>query len=341
MSSGESAHPIRVFSTCPMSTTVDQSLYLQRLLDVARWSDEAGCDGILIYTDNSLLDPWLLAQIILQNTERLQPLVAVQPLYMHPYTVAKLVTTCANLYGRRIFLNMVAGGFTRDLLALGDETSHDRRYDRLVEATTIIQALLSGADPVTFSGEFYRVKNLRLNPPLPPALFPGFTVSGSSVAGMRAAKALGATAVQYPKPAGAYEGSHAGSAEDIGLRVGIVARDGTAHAWKAAWDRFPGDRRGQLTHQLVMKTSDSVWHTQLSQLAREVKDQKTPYWLHPFENYRTFCPYLVGSYEEVAGEVANYIAKGFTTFILDIPPSLSELEHTSIVFEQAAKMAAR
>jgi alkanesulfonate monooxygenase len=339
--SGDSARPIRVFSTCPMSTAVDRAQYLPRVLDVARWSDEAGCDGILIYTDNSLVDPWLLAQVILQNTERLHPLVAVQPLYMHPYTVAKVVTTFANLYGRRIFLNMVAGGFTNDLLALGDKTSHDRRYDRLVEATTIIQDLLSGDDPVTFSGEFYRVKNLRLNPPLPPALYPGFTVSGSSVAGLRAAKALGATAVQYPKPAGEYEGGHAGSAEDIGLRVGIIARSDTAKAWNTAWDRFPGDRRGQLTHQLAMKTSDSVWHRQLSQLGLEVNDQENPYWLHPFENYRTFCPYLVGSYEEVAGEVAHYIAKGFTTFILDIPPSLSELEHTNIVFEQATQMAAQ
>ena len=320
-----------------MSTAVDHPEYLQRVVDVARWSDVAGCDGILIYTDNSLVDPWLLAQIILQNTERLQPLVAVQPVYMHPYTVAKMVTTFANLYRRRIFLNMVAGGFTNDLLALGDETSHDRRYDRLVEATTIIRDLLSG-DPVTFSGEFYRVKNLRLKPALPPALFPGFTVSGSSVAGMRAATALGATAVQYPKPAGEYEGGHAGSAEDIGLRVGVIAREDTENAWKTAWDRFPDDRRGQLTHQLAMKTSDSVWHRQLSQLGLEVTNQETPYWLHPFENYRTFCPYLVGSYEEVAREVADYISKGFTTFILDIPPSLAELEHTNVVFEQAANM---
>ena len=43
-------------------------------------------------------------------------------------------------------------------------------------------------------------------------------------------------------------------------------------------------------------------------------------------------------YEELAGEVARYIAQGFTTFILDIPPSLSELEHTNMVFEQAANM---
>jgi alkanesulfonate monooxygenase len=320
-----------------MSTAVDQRQYLQRVVDVARWSEEAGCDGILIYTDNSLVDPWLLAQVILQNTERLHPLVAVQPVYMHPYTIAKMVTTFASLYRRRIFLNMVAGGFTNDLLALGDETSHDRRYDRLVEATTIIRDLLTG-DPVTFSGEFYRVKNLRLKPAVPPELFPGFTVSGSSVAGLRAAMALGATAVQYPKPAGEYEGGHAGSAEDVGLRVGIIAREDNEHAWKTAWDRFPDDRQGQLTHQLAMKTTDSVWHRQLSQLGLEVTSQETPYWLHPFENYRTFCPYLVGSYEEVAREVAHYISNGFTTFILDIPPSLAELEHTNLVFDKAANM---
>ncbi len=341
MSSAESGSPIRVFSTCPMSTAVDQPSYRQRVVDVARWSDEAGCEGILVYTDNSLVDPWLVAQIILQNTDRLCPLVAVQPVYMHPYTVAKLVTTCAHLYGRRMFLNMVAGGFTRDLLALGEDTSHDRRYDRLVEYTTIVKELLAGRQPVTFSGVFYRVKNLKLNPPLPPELFPGFTVSGSSVAGMAAARALGATAVQYPKPAGEYEGSHAGSAADIGVRVGIIARDDTARAWEVAWDRFPGDRKGQLTHQLAMKTSDSVWHRQLSQLALESRFQETPYWLHPFENYRTFCPYLVGSHREVADEVAHYIANGFRTFILDIPPSRAELEHVNVVFEQAASRVAR
>jgi alkanesulfonate monooxygenase len=336
-----SEDPIRLFSTCPMSTAVDQASYLQRVIEVARWSDQAGCEGILIYTDNSLLDPWLLAHVILQNTEQICPLVAVQPVYMHPFAVAKLVTTYAHLHGRRLILNLVAGGFVRDLLALDDELSHDRRYDRLVEYTTIVKDLLMGTGPVTFSGEFYRVRNLKLNPPLPPTLFPGFTVSGSSVAGMKAARALGATAVQYPKPAGEYEGGHAGSAADIGVRLGIIARDDTAQAWKEAWDRFPGDRKGQMTHQLAMRTSDSVWHRQLSQLGRESRAHESPYWLHPFQNYRTFCPYLVGSYEDVADEIAHYIRKGFRTFILDIPPSRDELDHVGIVFERAAGQVAR
>src|SRR5947208_15942544 len=56
---------IKVFSTSPQSTAVDQGSYVQHVIDVARWSEEAGCQGILVYTDNSLIDPWLVSQIII------------------------------------------------------------------------------------------------------------------------------------------------------------------------------------------------------------------------------------------------------------------------------------
>ena len=63
--------------------------------------------------------------------------------------------------------------------------------------------------------------------------------------------------------------------------------------------------------------------------------EDSPYWLGPFQNYKTFCPYLVGSYDRVGEELADYIQLGYTTFILDIPPSEEELEHTAIAFERA------
>src|SRR6267143_5492904 len=191
---------LKVFSTCPQSSAVDQESYFKNVIDVARWSEEAGCEGILVYADNSLVDPWLVAQVIIQNTRALCPLVAVQPLYMHPYSVAKMVTTLGNLHGRRLYLNMVAGGFSNDAAALNDTTPHDRRYDRLVEYTTIVKRLLSGPAPVTLEGEFYRLQGLRLDPPLDPALAPGYFVSGSSEAGWAAARAIGAVAVRYPGP---------------------------------------------------------------------------------------------------------------------------------------------
>ena len=121
--------PLEVFATSPQSSQVPRDEYLKNVIDVARWSEAAGCRGTLVYTDNSLVDPWLVAQVILQNTKTLAPLVAVQPIYMHPYAVAKMVASYAHLYGRKIYLNMVAGGFKNDLMALNDPTPHDERRD--------------------------------------------------------------------------------------------------------------------------------------------------------------------------------------------------------------------
>jgi alkanesulfonate monooxygenase len=328
---------VEVFSTCPQSKDVPQDEYLQRVADVARWSDDAGYRGILVYTDNSIVDPWLVSQIILQNTEQLCPLVAVQPIYMHPYTAAKMVSTLAFLHGRRIFLNMLAGGFKNDLLALNDETPHDDRYLRTVEYTQIVKALLSSPEPVTFEGKYYTVANLRMTPPLPEELFPGILISGSSEAGLAAAREIGATAVKYPKPPGEEDDATQDTIES-GVRVGIVAREDSEEAWRVALERFPEDRKGQITHQVAMKVSDSQWHRQLSELGAE-RAADSPYWLGPFQNYKTFCPYLVGSYGAVADEVARYIGQGYRTFILDIPPSDEELEHTAVVFDRAQALA--
>src|SRR4029077_17234699 len=145
----------------------------------------------------------------------------------------------------------------------------------------------------------------KMTPPLSAELFPGIFISGSSVAGIASAKALQATAVKYRKPANECEAEPPIDGVDFGIRVGIIARNDEAEAWENEEDGFPEDRKGQITHQLVMKVSDSFWHQQLSQTAKHVKTGRSPYWLRPFENSKIFCPYLVGSYEPVAEELAR------------------------------------
>lgn len=329
--------PVRVFSTAPQSAELDPPTYLPRLAQVAHWSEDAGCTGILVYTDNSLIDPWLCAQIVIENTTSLCPLVAVQPVYMHPYSVAKMTASLGYLYGRRIYLNMVAGGFRGDLLALCDEVPHDERYARLSEYTTIIQGLLSAEKPYTFNGKYYRVKDLLMRPPLPERLSPVIFVSGSSESGMTAAKALGATAVEYPKPGEEYPSS--APRENSGIRIGIVAAEKTETAWERAHNRFPGDRKGQIMHAMAMKVSDSQWHKQLSQIERDLSGKPSIYWLWPFKNYSTFCPYLVGSYDEVSDELKKYIRAGFMNYILDIPAEEHDLHCVGIVFRMATEKA--
>lgn len=330
------ATPIELFSTCPASSTILGGRYSVRAIEVADWSEQAGCRGMLVYADNSQVDPWLVAQLVMQHTTSLCPLVAVQPVYMHPYSVAKMVTSLAYLFGRRVYLNMVAGGFKNDLIALNDTTPHDRRYERLVEYTSIIKQLLAG-NVVSHAGAFYSVEKLKLTPPLPPQLMPGIFVSGSSEAGLAAARDLGATAVKYPKPADEEVVPEVGI--PFGIRVGIIARSDEAEAWAVARARFPDDRRGQLTRQLATKTSDSVWHKQIAEMATETAE--SPYWLVPFENYQTMCPYLVGSYGRVAAEVGRYLGLGYKTFILDVPAEHDDLVHVRRVFAMATDAVAR
>ena len=326
---------IRVFATCPPSYTATPAAYLRQVVEVSRSCDAAGCSGILVYTDNGIVEPWLVAQEIIAHTTRLAPLVAVQPVYAHPFAVARTVASLGFLHGRRVCLNMVAGGFRNDLFALDDPTPHDQRYERLVEYTRLVMALLKGGEPVTVEGKHYRVRNLKVAPELAPELLPEVFVSGSSEAGLDAARELGALAVRYPKPAAEYEASPPAGLAARGIRVGIVARDDAAEAWAVARARFPYDRKGELMRQLATKVSDSEWHRQLADLAKEGPVPDSPYWMLPFEIYRTNCPYLVGDYDQVADEIARYAGAGYRTIILDIPASPAELEHTAEVLARA------
>jgi alkanesulfonate monooxygenase len=329
---------IRVFTTTPPSKDADPDTYLQGVTDIARWSEAAGCVGTLVYTDNGLVDPWLLSQMIIDSTERLCPLVALQPVYMHPYSAAKMVASLGFMHNRRIWLNIVAGGFKNDLAALGDETPHDERYDRATEYVQVMLRLLAG-EVTTVDGRYYRVKNLRMTPALSKELQPGVLMSGSSPAGFAAARAIGAVPVKYPEA----PGEEQASADDLafGVRIGVIARDTDEEAWAIAHERFPEDRKGQIAHAVAMKVSDSSWHRQLSRTGAGSEDQdggeqtRNPYWLVPFENYKTFCPYLVGEHERVADLVAGYMRLGARTFILDIPQSEDDLRHSALVFETA------
>jgi alkanesulfonate monooxygenase len=335
-SSNGSPPSLDVFSTCPSSNGAANPAYLEQVAAIARWSENQGCRGILIYTDNRLLDPWLLAQVVVQSTESLAPLVAVQPLYMHPYAVANMITTFAALYQRRLYINWVAGGFKNDRTALADDLAHDRVYDRLVEYATIVRRLTDG-ETLTYSGEYFDVDRLTLNPPIDPPRRPEFVLAGSSPAGIAAGQAIGARPVTYALPP--EEMQENGTGRRSGVRVGIIVREDRKDAWRTAYSRFPPDRKGILMRELARKISDSHWHKRLCELAAERAQTESPYWTVPFESYKTMCPYLVGNHDEVAAVLSTYIRLGYHDFILDEPRCEEDLVEALAVLELAREQA--
>ena len=317
---------VRVYATAPESARLsDPSATVELTHQVSEWLDGTGIRGALVYTDNRLVDPWLLARELVVSSKELRPLIAVQPVYMHPYSVAKLITSFAAMYKRGLDINLVAGGFRGDLMAMDDRTPHDRRYDRLVEYAEIVLGLLRSGGPITYEGDFYRVVNLRLLPRMQEALMPEVTLSGSSDAGLEAADRLGARPIQYPAPDFVPLPRRGGQ----GVRVGVVAASSNEAAWEEARRRFPDDPEGKRRHQLAMRISDSEWHARISLSAA---GSDGPYWYGPFEASQTYCPYLVGSHQSVGAELRRLCDGGIDTFILDTPRSQDEVTNALEAF---------
>jgi len=329
--------PLRLIGgTLSLGTFKDPTEFRVATERFAQWADADGWEAILIYTDHKQLDPWLVAQLVIESTTQLRPLVAVQPLYMHPFTVAQKVMSLALLYGRQVYLNMVAGGFPRDLESLGDRTPHDRRYDRLTEYASVVMSLLSKQGLTSFSGEFYQVSNLQLPALVSEELRPAIMVSGSSEAGLTAARRLGARAIQYLRPPDQYTHEHFPPGLRYGTRLGIIVRDSTEEAWAAAFRRYPPSDYGTAVRDYAVQITDSVW---VKELGKDIRvPPGHPYWLGAYKSGQASSPFLVGTTDDVAAELATYIRYGLTTFLLEVPESAEDSRRITQVFDAAKRL---
>lgn len=332
-----------VFTSCAASSQRDPRQYHRDVVDLAGWTESHQLLGLLIYADNQQADPWWVGQIIIDHSDRLIPLIAVQPVYQHPFMVANRVAWLAATRARRVHLNMVTGGFPGHLGALCDPLAddHDARYARLVEHATVIHALLTSAMPVDFAGRYVALNGATLGVEMPPGLLPSYYVAGSSEASAAAAEVIGAVRLIHPGPPGQHIGEEARHSAGAGVSFGIITRESSEAAWREAHARFPANPMGERIQDMAARRSTSVWYRSLSRRARTSDTDRSPYWLVPLRTYRTFCPYLVGSYEEIAAYLARYHEDGIRTLILDTPDSEEDLDHIGVALDLVARDVAR
>jgi alkanesulfonate monooxygenase len=267
------------------------------------------------------------------RTANLCPLVAVNPIYMHPFTVARMIATFAYLYKRKTYLNMVTGTALSYLQALNDHLSHNERYDRLGEYVELLMRLTASTAPVSFDGTYYKTKNLTLRPGVPVTLQPTFLFAGHSAAAARISRTAGGIHMQMLPPGLTYDLT----AQAQGMHFGIVTRQEEAQAWAVARETFPEDRYGQRLLSYSMSNTDSVWKIRLKQVAEMAAVAQPGYWLEPFRNFQADCPYFIGSYQQVTALLVALVRRGITVFILDIPAREEDFSHIEVAFKDAEK----
>jgi alkanesulfonate monooxygenase len=312
---------LRVFPA--ISRNRDPANYVGELMRVAHFAETNGFEGILLFEGNDVfVAPWAMAQHIMANTARSSPLIAVNPVYMHPFTAAKSVASFAQLYGRKVYLNMITGTAVSDLEGLGDDLSHADRYLRLGEFVTIMRELLSSKRPVSFKGKFYTTAGLQLHARPPAELMPEFLIAGQSEAAQRVAHETGCIKMQMLPP------DLEAGIKAPGLNFGIFARRTRGEARSAAAQRFHDDPDDRELLTLTMENTDSTWKRHLYD-GQSGELHENGYWLLPFLTFQADCPYLVGSYAEIGAKIKSFAEQGLTTIMLDMVADEAEMQHVS------------
>jgi alkanesulfonate monooxygenase len=325
------ARAVRIFTTCPRSVRFDEYRATARLTFAL--SERIGLTGTLIYTGNDVpVEPWLLAMELVQRHSRLAPLVAVNPIYMHPFTVARCVDSIASLHRRRVYLNLVAGTSLSDLEALDEPVGHDERYTRLREMAEIVVALCTQAAPLSYEGEFYSVRDLQLRAPLM-KVPPGLLVAGQSAAAHATATRIGAAALGMLQPDLALTPSGARA-----VHFAVICRDSDEAAWRAAHAFYPEDDRGERAQRFAARNTDAVWKRRLLETVPSAGAVAEGYWLEPFRRFQLDCPLLVGGRERITRALAALIERGVDHLVLELPPTSEDYESVGALFANGLRL---
>jgi alkanesulfonate monooxygenase SsuD/methylene tetrahydromethanopterin reductase-like flavin-dependent oxidoreductase (luciferase family) len=84
------APKLEIIGTCPaFGGAWDLQIYTDRLKRSVRLAEASGWTSVLVYADHRQLDPWLLAQLVVQSTEHL--------VWLRPYQTGR--SSCPFLVG--------------------------------------------------------------------------------------------------------------------------------------------------------------------------------------------------------------------------------------------------
>jgi alkanesulfonate monooxygenase len=302
-------------------------------------SEKYSCSGILLFQSNSgNIDPWVFAQVVMSTSSSLCPFIAVNPVYMHPLSAAQKILSLSSYYKRKIYINYIIGTSKSDLASINDNLDHEERYERLTEYIKIVTGLLRSDVLLSFSGKYFIVQNLRLPARLPGEMLPEIFVAGSSENARRVRGMFNAISLQMAKGTDGLQERDLLEPEKKGLHFGVITRETGTEAIKRFSELFTVSEEGQALLNYSLLNTDARWKRQMFSGMEEGGQSDNTYSMAAFANFKSDCPYHVGSYREIAEAVVKYVINGVSTIVIEIPGDGIEFEHISRAFNLAKKM---
>ena len=312
--------------------------YLRRVVETA---EELGFHSLLIPTrfTNGLFDEgaplaetWTTVTALGAVTGRIRFLVAVRPGFISTGLFAQMAATLDQITGGRLDINVVPGGIQGDYERLGDASSHGDRYARSDEFIMACRALWQSPDPVVFEGEYVKLDGAMCSPG-PSGDGPRFYLGGASDRALALAGrqsdvylmwigTLDQTAQHIERATAQFKAAE--KTPSFGLRTHLIARGTESEAWDAADDLLSRAESG-VREQRARSYAGTPMVGQRTQAREAAEHRLGPHLWNGISTVRVNCgTAIVGSYEQVAGELLEYWRLGIDEFILSGYPHVEE-----------------
>jgi len=284
----------------------------------------------------------MASAVVAGQTERLKFLVAMRPGFVAPTLAAKMSNSLDQLTKGRVLINVVTGGFPAELAADGDFLDHDERYARTQEFMQVVRKAWTEPKRWNHEGKYYKVEGGNTQPRPYTQPYPPFYFGGAS----EAARVVGAQEADvyllWGEPLGMVQeriddmrkrAADIGRTLRFGLRIHVVSRETEDEAWAAADEliaHIPPEFE-QATQHLQSKTDSSGEQRQQQMRSRAGASDNGDslvvgpnLWAGIGKARVGVGTALVGSGENVAKRIQEYVDSGIDTFIFSGYPHLEE-----------------
>ncbi|MGE0540327.1 MAG: LLM class flavin-dependent oxidoreductase [Dehalococcoidia bacterium] len=128
---------------------------------LARAHEAGDFDRVLIGYGADSADGWQIAAHMAQYTERLGMLIAHRPGFVQPTLAARFASSLDVFSKGRVAMHMITGGSDAEQARDGDFTPKEDRYARTGEYMQVLKKCWNEREPFTHEGRFYRFVDVR------------------------------------------------------------------------------------------------------------------------------------------------------------------------------------